>query len=246
MSDFSRKIIYTGVRIPNIVPDKRTGVNIFHHPTIRIKYDAHLDSAIVKQALEEECYLVFLSRNGVVGLNAWMQTTDISLDFRGKRIWAVGKQTAKEVDTTLGAVAGEPAEQNANGLIRVFETLKPRPVVLFCAEDPRPEYPDWLIRCGWQYNIFPVYRTVVVMNEDLAQRFSNTPDESIILTSPSTVKGFIESINMKDLSAVTARLFSIGPSTSKAIEAFGGKVYQEATEPDIDQLLTDIINEMDK
>ncbi len=245
MIGFSHKIIYTGVRAPKIAPDKRVGIGIFHHPTIRVKYETHFDPERVKQSFQKECYLVFLSRNGVVGLNAWMQSAAIDLDFSKKRIWAVGQQTAKEVEATLEVTAGEPLDQNANGLIRVFETLKPRPVVLFCAVEPRPAFPDWLISRGWQHEIFPVYHTVVVMNEDLAQRFSNTPNESIILTSPSTVQGFVQSIKMKDLRALRARLISIGPSTSKAIKAYAGAVYMEAEEPDIDRLLTDIIAELD-
>lgn len=246
MSDLSHKIIYTGVRAPHIASRGKSGIRFFHHPTIRVQYDADLHPELVRQTLDQECYIVFLSRNGVVGLNSWAQSAGVELDFSEKRVWAVGQQTAKEINTVMGVMAGEPRDQNARGLIRVFKTLKPRPVVLFCAAKPRPEFPEWLSSSGWQHAIFPVYHTMVVMNEDLAERFKNTPDETVIFTSPSTVQGFIKSVKLKDLKTVTARLVSIGPSTSNTIRMLGGEVYQEASEPDIDRLLTNIVNEMDK
>jgi len=244
MPEKINQIIYTGLRAPDMLLEPDNKVKLYHHPTIRVDYDIKLEPQKVQDVLSQDCYPVFLSRNGVVGLNAWMQSSQTELSFQGKPIWSVGKQTSNEIRSTLGVEAGEPLEQNAQGLIRLFKTIKPRPVVLFCAEDPRPDFPNWLKESGWSYKIFPVYRTLLVQNEDLAKRFDNSPNESIIFTSPSTVMGFIKSLNLTDLRGVKSRLISIGPSTSETISQFSGKLYEEASEPDIRQLLKQIINEM--
>ncbi len=246
MSDTKHKILYLGVRAPRVPIRDDSGVELFHHPTIRIQYRANIDSEQLKMLFDEDCYFVFLSRNGVVGLDSWIQTIEHNFNFKEKRVWGVGTQTAREVKSVFGVVAEEPHDQNAKGLIEVFKALKPRAVVLFSAEEPRPEFPEWLKANGWNYYMFPVYETITVQNQDLANRFCNCTDESIVFTAPSTVRGFLESIGRSDLRNISSRLFSIGPSTSKEVTALGGGVYQEATEPDIDQLLTNIIIEMDK
>jgi len=246
VSDTKHKIIYLGVRAPRVPIEDAAGVELFHHPTIRIQYGANIDSDLLKSLFDEDCYYVFLSRNGVVGFNSWIQTTKHNINFQGKRIWAVGSQTAREVKSTFEVVAEEPQVQNAKGLIQVFKALKKRTVVIFCAENPRPEFPEWLRKSTWKHYLFPVYETFTVQNKDLATRFCNCTDESVVFTSPSTVQGFLESIGRNDLEDVSAHLISIGPSTSEAITRSNGEVHYEADIPDIDTLLVNIINKMDK
>lgn len=237
-------IIYTGLRAPRLDRENLKGAALYHHPTIRIRYQAPGNFAVVQRELESEPYVVFLSRNGVIGLAEWAAGEQISLPLENTIVWAVGAATAQQVHTTFNRPAAQPAEQNARGLVRTFSTLAKRPVVLFTAEEPRPELPAWLEKNGWEYQQFPVYHTDILENADLRQRFSNSDQEYVVFTSPSTVKGFLTSLNRENLTGLNAHWVSIGPSTSAEIEAAGGRVHWEAAEPEVQQVLTKLIEEL--
>ncbi|MCF7797945.1 MAG: uroporphyrinogen-III synthase [Lentisphaeria bacterium] len=237
-------IIYTGLRAPRLDRDLLSGVTLHHHPTIRISYFTPENFDAVQNALAREPYAVFLSRNGVIGLSEWAVSEQTTLDLEQAIVWAVGAATAQQVRTTFQRPAAQPMEQNALGLTRTFATLAKRPVVLFTAEEPRPEFPDWLEKNGWRFDRFPVYRTDILENADLRQRFSDSKDEYVVFTSPSTVKGFLSSLKREDLTGLDTHWISIGPSTSAEIESAGGKVHWESEEPEIQQVLLTLIREL--
>jgi len=240
----SPTILFTGLRAPRLEREQLRGVALHHHPTIRISYFAPTQFQNAGKLLSQNPCVVFLSRNGVIGLSEWANSEDATLDLDQTIIWAVGAATAQQVEMTLGHLAAQPQEQNALGLIQTFGTLAKRPVVLFTAEEPRPEFPAWLLQNGWEFEQFPVYRTEILENSDLRQRFQNNENESVVFTSPSTVKGFLLSIGHPDLTGLTSRWISIGPSTTNEIESAGGVVHWEADEPDVQQLLLNLIKEI--
>lgn len=238
------QIIFTGLRAPRLELSQLNSIDLHHHPTIRISYFAPSEFQPVGKYLSQNPYVVFLSRNGVIGLSEWANAEGVTLDLDQAIIWAVGSATAQQVEITFGRPAAQPSEQNALGLSQTFATLAKRPVVLFTAEETRPEFPAWLVKQGWDFQQFPVYRTEILENADLNQRFNDNDVEYVVFTSPSTVKGFLQSINRKDLKNLKSHWISIGPSTTNEIESAGGTVHWEADEPEIHQLLLNLIKEI--
>ena len=171
-------ILFTGLRAPRLEQAQLKGISLYHHPTIRINYFAPMEFEKAAQHLQQSGYVVFLSRNGVIGLNEWANTEGVDLDLSRSVVWAVGAATAKQVETTLGFSSAQPAEQNAVGLTHTFATLDKKPVVLFTAEEPRPEFPAWLVQNGWEFEQFPVYRTEILENQDLRMRFADSVTEN--------------------------------------------------------------------
>lgn len=239
------QIIFTGLRAPRLDVSQLNGIPLYHHPTIRISYFAPSEFQPVGHLLTQKSYVVFLSRNGVIGLAEWVNAEGgVSLDLEQAVIWAVGAATAQQVEMTLGLQAVQPSEQNALGLSQTFSTLAKRPVVIFAAEEPRPEFPAWLVKNGWDFHQFPVYRTEILENADLNRRFNDNDAEYVVFTSPSTVKGFLQSLHRLDLKLLKSRWISIGPSTTSEIESAGGVVQWEAEEPEIHTLLLNLIKEI--
>ncbi len=237
-------ILFTGLRAPRLDRSQLGDVALYHHPTIRISYFTPADFESVASRMQQQPYVVFLSRNGVIGLAEGANTAHVALKLDQSIIWAVGAATATQVEMTFNRPATQPIEQNAVGLTQTFATLAKRPVVLFTAEQPRPEFPAWLARNGWEFKQFPVYHTEILDNPDLKQRFANQDQEYVVFTSPSTVKGFLKSIGHNDLSGLQAHWISIGPSTSAEIESRDGRVHWEADSPEIQQLLLKMIKEL--
>ncbi len=231
-------ILYTGLSKNKSIQSLPEGVNYYHVPTIRIEYEHPEDFAPVSEWLNREPYVVFFSKNGVIGLERWVREENLSLPLDRSTVWAVGKATAEMVREKFGLSAVRPPKQNSIGLIRAFETIPPKPVLLFSARKSRPQFPLWLEKQGWEYRRVVVYATRIIHNQSLAELFRNKPDEYIVFTSPSTVKGFLKSTGLPNLENVESRLISIGPTTSAEIQSSGGHIFEELVTPDINDYLT--------
>ncbi|NOZ03129.1 MAG: uroporphyrinogen-III synthase [FCB group bacterium] len=234
-------ILYTGLSNNQALQSLPDGIGYYHVPTIRIEYEHPEDFAPVLEWLNREPYVVFFSKNGVIGLERWVREEGLSLPLNRATVWAVGKATAGMVRETFGLSAVQPPQQNSAGLIQAFETLSPKPVVLFSARKSRPQFPQWLEKRGWEYLRVVVYTTRILANKSLPEHFRNKPDEYIVFTSPSTVKGFLKSTGLPNLESVDSRLISIGPATSAEIRSSGGHIFEELVTPDIKNYLTRIV-----
>jgi uroporphyrinogen-III synthase len=233
-------ILYTGLSNNQSLQSLPDGIDYYHVPTIRIEYKHPEDFAPVLEWLNREPYVVFFSKNGVIGLEHWVREERLSLPFHRLTVWAVGNATAETVRETFGFPAIQPPKQNSAGLIQAFERLPPKPVVLFSAKKSRPQFPQWLEKQGWEYLCVVVYATRILSNKDVPKHFRNKPDEYIVFTSPSTVKGFLKSTGLPNLESLDSRLISIGPATSAEIQSSGGNVFEELVTPDIKNYLKGI------
>jgi uroporphyrinogen-III synthase len=176
---------------------------------------------------------VFFSKNGVIGLDRWQKNEDLTFPFDRSTIWAVGRATAGMVWEKFKLPVVQPLEQNALGLLKAFKTIAKKPVVMFTARKSRPQFSEWLVKHHWDYLQVVVYTTQLKANKNLAEHFRNVPDEYVIFTSPSTVKGFLKSLGLPDLGNVASRLISIGPTTADEIRSLNGFVYEELVEPNL-------------
>ena len=55
----------------------------------------------------------------------------------------------------------------------------------------------------------------------------------MLITSPSSVDGILQSLSLLDFSGFKSRIISIGPTTSAAIRKNGGDVFIESEIPNI-------------
>ncbi|MCD3331186.1 uroporphyrinogen-III synthase, partial [Clostridium botulinum] len=78
--------------------------------------------------------------------------------------------------------------------------------------------------------------------DEIINLLNNKNIDYITFTSSSTVKNFIEIIGKENIKILKdTKLVSIGPITSKTIEEFGLKVYNEAEEYTIEGIIKTLI-----
>lgn len=237
-------IYYTGSTRPKLKPEHIKDVRFYHTPTIKIIFDHPESFDPVESHLAKSALIVFQSKNGVRGFHSWLENLGRFVQFESESIWVLGKSTAREVRTSFHQAVQQPDEQSAKGLIQAFRGLKKRPVLLITGQHPRPEFPTWLRKKGWDVLQIPVYKTETIENLELKRLFQNSNEEVVIFTSPSTVQGFLRSTCRDDLSGVVSILVSIGPTTSAEIESYYGKVSYEATEPDLSKLVSAVTSNL--
>lgn len=226
-----KPVIYnTG--LTTIAPAENQLVTVRNTPTIRIEFE--IGAVTPKQAefLNRDPYLVFSSRNGVQGFQRWLTRFEGSIDLTRGNVWAVGERTARLAEELFGVKVHIPDTQSSTGLIDEFKTLSKRPVVLVGGNIPRPEFSNWLAESHWTYCHFPVYKTTPYANPDLTAGFINNSQNAAFFSSPSTVEGFLLSLDRPDFRSIKTRLAAIGATTALAITAKDGDVFYQAPLPD--------------
>lgn len=236
-----KQIFYTGITAPSRSADILAGIELVHLPTIRVRYDPPAAFDRLVSYLNQNPYLVFLSKNGVTAFRRWLREGNQALENKTITTWAVGRRTAELLRQELGVAARTPPVESAAGLMEAFQTLDQRPLILVCGHNSLPEFPNWLVREGWTYLKVPVYRTEPVSNPQLKRRFTNRDEETVFFTSPSTVEGFLSSVQALDLKDIVARLASLGPTTSRAIRDREGTVFFEASEANLTTALAELV-----
>lgn len=204
-------------------------------PTIEISYCSPASLGWIQTLQKKQPILVFLSKHGILGLKKWLKEKESHLNLDRADVWTVGQRTAEILKNELNVDAKVPHLQSAQGLIEEFNTLDPQPVILICGKNTMPHLPNWLKRKGWPLQTVPVYQTGPSLNHELRLRFRNSVQETIFFTSPSSVEGFLHSVEMDNFSSIIARLASLGSTTSRAIQAKGGELYFESEEANIVQ-----------
>lgn len=235
------QIFYTGITAPSRSADVLAGIELIHLPTIRVRYDPPATFDRLVFFLKQNPYLVFLSKNGVTAFRRWLREGNQTLGDSTITAWGVGRRTAELVRQELGLAARTPPVESAAGLMEAFQTLDQRPLILVCGHSSLPEFPTWLVQKGWTYLRIPVYRTDPVSNPQLKRRFTNREEETVFFTSPSTVEGFLGSVQAPDLKGIVARLASLGPTTSRAIRAREGTVFFESSEANLTSALAGLV-----
>ncbi len=235
-------IFYTGITKPSFSKNENEKELLFSHfPTIKVYFRPKLEDLEAKLSLWKNPGVVFFSKNGVLGAQNWFSSSWWKEREDAKAIWTIGEATAQVFQEVFACSSQVPEISHAKGLIQAFQNRPKQPFILFSALRSRVEFPQWLKQNGWKFKSIPVYETIVWENQELSQAFSNTSQEYIVFTSPSTVKGFLLTCQKKDFSQIKACLCSIGPTTSQEIEARKGKVFYQAKKPKLNFFLEEII-----
>ena len=237
-------IYYTGLHLPEQLDDYGLDTRIHHTATIEITFTPPENFQQVNAYLQKEPIIIFLSRNGVNGFYYWLNDQGITLDNYSVTFMAVGEKTSATIEKKFHQSAQIPEIQNALGLIQTLQTIPKKPIILITGKETRPELPDWLDKEGWDYCHSTVYSTMLKQNHYLQKIFRNAQNEIVIFTSPSTVLGFLKSVNTINFKSINSRLLSIGPTTTRSIEEHLGTIFLESSQPNLSILTNELLQKL--
>jgi uroporphyrinogen III methyltransferase/synthase len=246
---FGRRVVVTRTREQAGELSRRLrelGADVLEIPTIRITAPTHTDP--LKDAilgLNGYDWLVFTSPNGVTAFfDLFFRGFDDLRDLGGCRLAAVGPATAaklKELHLKVDVmperyVAAEVAD--AIGKYMSVENLR---VLLLRAEKANAELPQRLEELGAIVDDVAVYRTVPETEDadGAAARLLAEGADWVTFTSSSTVEHFHARFSLPALKEKfpELRLLSIGPETTKALEALGLRPDAEARPHNLDGMV---------
>jgi uroporphyrinogen III methyltransferase/synthase len=199
-------------------------------------------------------WLVFTSPNGVTAFfeyffKAFKDTRDIG----GVRISAIGPGTAaklRELHLQVDLMPEEAVGTKIAKAFAKFESIENLKICLLRAEVANPDLPKALEELGAIVDDIPVYRTVGESTEptDASARLLAGGADWITFASASTVEHFHARFNLPSLLKrfPQTKLASIGPETTKAIEALKLKPTVETKEHTMDGLVTALLKPRSK
>jgi uroporphyrinogen III methyltransferase / synthase len=222
------------------------GAEILEIPTIRIEPPTEkndLKDALL--AFHEYDWVIFTSPNGVTAFfDLFFKAFDDLRDIGGVKIAAVGPATAaklKELHLKVDVMPEEYITAKVAKALSDFESVENLRILLMRAEVANPDLPKELETMGAIVDDVACYRTAPETEDrnGSAARLLENGADWITFTSSSTVENFHARFNLPDLlkKFPTIRLASIGPETTKAINALGLSPSVEAKPHNIDGLL---------
>ncbi|HEY4099757.1 MAG TPA: uroporphyrinogen-III synthase [Gemmatimonadales bacterium] len=154
------------------------------------------------------------------------------------RVGVVGPATGRVAAARLGRVDLVAMQQSAAGLAQELVALHragargPRGVIATSAiaTDAAPAI---LRSAGWEARDVVVYRTIPAAPTAPRRDLAADRIDVIVLASPSAVTGLLRVANVP----TSARIVTIGPTTSQAAVAAGLTVAREANEPTFEGIL---------
>jgi uroporphyrinogen III methyltransferase / synthase len=222
------------------------GAEVLEIPTIKIvPPDEKRPMLEALQGLGEYDWVIFTSPNGVNAFFDYLFKAFDDVRLLGNlRIAAVGPATAERIKALHLRVDVMPEEYVTRKITRAiaaFESVENLRFLVARAQVANPELTKELEDAGAIVDDVAFYQTVPE-TEDLngaAAKLIESGADWITFTSSSTVENFHTRFNLPSLLGRFPRikLASIGPETSKAIEAFGLKPAVEARHHTIDGLV---------
>ncbi len=222
------------------------GAEVLEIPTIKtIPPDEPRGLVDAIMGLNSYDWLVFTSPNGVDWFfDFFFKAFDDLRDIGGVRIAAVGPATAAKLKSLHLKVDVMPAKYLTNEIakaINKYETVENLKIMLVRAQVANPDLPKKLDSMGAIVDDIACYKTIPE-TEDLTgsvARFEEAGADWITFTSSSTVENFHARFNLPAVKQKfpAIKLASIGPETSKAIQALKLEPDIEAKEHTIDGLV---------
>jgi uroporphyrinogen-III synthase len=189
-------------------------------------------SVALADALADADWLVLTSQRGVTSVTELLEQP---LPER-LRVAVVGATTAQAARVQLGRADLVARVSTAAGLAQeLARYLQPdqKKIVLALAENAGSVLEDMLSGAGQRCRRFNVYRTIPAPAGGARRRLTDVGGRTVFLASPSAVLGFVNQVEID----ATARLVSIGPSTTAAIERAGLSVHAQAATPSLNGML---------
>ena len=226
------------------------GADVLAVPTIKITTPTQKD-AIIDCLLELNSYdwLVFTSANGVTAFfDIFFRRFQDLRDLGGARIAAVGPATAAKLRELHLQVDVQPEEFTAKKIVGAFKKYQDIENVKMCllrAEVANRELPEALQEEGAIVDDIAIYKTVPETEDHTgaSERLLADGADWVTFTSSSTVEHFHARFDLPKLvkKFPEMKLASIGPETSKTIEALGLKPAFEAKEHTTEGLIAGLL-----
>ncbi len=244
---FGKRIVVTRTREQAGALSKQLhqlGADVIELPTIRIEHPQ--DKVEFAQMVSDSHtydWLVFTSPNGVEKFfDAFYATYEDARSLGGCRIAAIGPSTEAKIREYRFAVDLLPQKFVAEGLIEAFknESIEHQKILWIKAEETRNVIYDGLMAMGAIVDSCLAYRTVPETEDPTgaAKQLREEGADLITFTSGSTVENFFEmGIDWPE----GCEAASIGPVTSKTLEANGRKPAAEAVDHNIPGLVEAIV-----
>jgi uroporphyrinogen III methyltransferase/synthase len=222
------------------------GAEVLEIPTIRTEEPQNKSDLMdAMLALGEYDWIVFTSPNGVAAFfNYFFKGFDDIRALGNLRIAAVGPATAaklKELHLRVDAMPEEYLASKVTEAISSFESVDNLRILLMRAEIANEELPKELESLGAIVDDVACYRTVPETEDQngAAERLLDGGADWITFTSSSTVENFHARFDLPKLKQQfpAIRVASIGPETTKTLQAIGVKPDAEAREHNIPGLV---------
>ena len=249
---FGQRVVVTRARAQaRELSDRLTahGAEVLEIPCIKTVQPSRLqDVADALLELNSYDWLVFTSPNGVTSFfDFFFKAFHDTRDLGGPRIAAVGPGTAaklQEMHLQVDLMPDEPMATKVAAAFKKFETIENLKICLLRAEVANPELPQALEALGAIVDDIAVYKTVAETEDNGAgAKLLEAGADWITFTSGSTVEHFHARFDLPALlkKFPHAKLASIGPETSKPINALGLKPSVEARDHSVEGLVAALL-----
>ena len=216
---------------------RNRGAEVLEVPTIRIGPPERKEPIIdVLAGIGQYDWIVFTSPNGVSAFFGYFfQGFPDLRDLGGVRLAAVGPGTAaklRELHLHVDVMPDEYLAPKIAKAMAAYESIENLKILLLRAEVANPELPKVLEAMGAIVDDVACYQTLPESADPTtaAAQLAETGADWITFTSGSTVAHFHARFPLPELvqKFPEIRLASIGPETTKIVEALGLKVAVEA------------------
>ena len=213
---------------------------ICFHPLIEIEFlSPHLKEDL-NEILNHDPVLVFMSKNAVRGFEVWLTDQGINISYLNNEFWTVGERTYAYLKDVFNREAYYPSIMTGKGLIRALNEQGRERIILICGNNPQKEFIQNLNKNKINFFHFSVYEVKIKKDINFINNFKNIKMNYIVATSPSSINGFLNNLELNDLSEIQAKIISIGPTTTEAILKSKGKVFFESNKQNITYLYEDL------
>lgn len=249
---FGQRIVVTRAREQAVELSRRLaelGAEVLEIPTIKIGPPSQYQD-ITDALLELNSYdwLVFTSPNGATAFfNLFFKAHKDTRDIGGARIAAVGPATAAKLRELHLQVDLMPEEALGSKIAKAFADYQSIENVTFClfrAEEANPDLPKALTELGAIVDDIACYRTVAETDDDgSGSKLLENGADWLTFTSGSTVEHFHNRFNLPALlkKFPQTKIATIGPATSKAIEALALRPTVEAKQHTMEGVVTALL-----
>jgi uroporphyrinogen III methyltransferase/synthase len=225
---------------------EQLGGQVLEAPTIEIHEPDDWQPIIdAVTEIAEYDWLVLTSANGVIGLQAIMESLGMDgRDLASVKVAAIGQATADALEDLVGIRADLiPDEAVAESLVeamRSVDELAQCRLLMLRADIARKALPTELAEAGADVTDLAIYRTrpVESLPDEVAEALRAGKVDWLTFTSSSTVRNFMDLLGAERRGLLDGlKVASIGPITSQAVREVGLAVTIEAADHDVEGLV---------
>lgn len=211
------------------------GAQVFEVPVIRLVSLKADKQVAVTFSQEIYDWVIFTSQNGVEEFSRILQRTrKDSRVLAGKKICAIGPQTAMALEKIGISPDFIPKRYFAEAIIRHFQHVVPKKsrVLILRARQARDALPQGLSDAGLKVKVIDLYDTRAEKEGIAKMREAfKAGVELVTFTSSSTVKNFVKLLGSGyRVKLLGIKIASIGAVTSGTLKEFGLKVDIQAND----------------